>query len=84
MSFAALRRLVFRKGDHGLIKANDFVDNVYQTHARYLMEMRAALPMHWTLVERTSGFSKGMQPHLKKPATMGAQPRVFCVIKGTH
>ncbi|KAG3032707.1 hypothetical protein PC121_g24387 [Phytophthora cactorum] len=90
LSFAALHRLVFRRGDYDLMDTYDFVDNTYQVYARYAMEMRSMLPTHWALIERVAGFTKSMQPHLPSggknphPPTMNAQPRVFCVVKGTH
>ncbi|KAG3140247.1 hypothetical protein PC128_g25235 [Phytophthora cactorum] len=90
LSFAALRRLVFRRGDYDLMDAYDFVDNTYQVYARYAMEMRSMFPTHWALIECVAGFTKSMQPHLPsggkkpRPPTMNAQPRVFCVVKGTH
>ncbi|KAG3128637.1 hypothetical protein PI124_g21576 [Phytophthora idaei] len=87
LSFATLRRLVFRRGDYDLMDAYDFVDNTYQLYARYAMEMRPMLPTHWALIERVAGFTKGTYRRAtKKPRrpTMNAQPRVFCVVKGTH
>lgn len=99
LSFSALRRLVYTKGDDALIESFDFIDKVYQNYHRYELAMmnKSKRPTHWTLVERISNYTTTMQPHIdhafekgtsKKTEasfrTMDSQPIVYCVIKGTY
>lgn len=94
LSFSTTRRLVFSKGDVGLIEVFDFIDKIYQTFVRYELAMmnRMRRPTHWTIFKQVSKFSKAMQPHIdfkakdgQEPAfrVMDTQPDIYCIVKGT-
>ncbi len=71
LSFETFRHLILSKGSPSTIEAFNTIDKLYQIYLGYVIAMasRARYNTHWMIVERISGFTKNMQPHIIHPPT---------------